>query len=60
MAYICYKPSGSCKHCEYYKYDREERRMACFASDSNNKAELLRELIYLKENNNVNNSKKDG
>lgn len=47
MAHICYKPAGSCKTCEHYKYDREEHRMACFANEPINKEDMMRELIYL-------------
>lgn len=57
MAYICYKPAGSCNRCEHYKYDKEERRMACFANDSNTASEMLRRLIHLKEYNNYKDSK---
>lgn len=35
MAYICYKPKGSCKTCEHYRYDDEESRYACFAAIDN-------------------------
>lgn len=49
MAHICYKPAGSCKTCEHYKYDREEHRMACFANEPINKEDTMRELIYLRE-----------
>jgi len=51
MAYICYKPAGSCKTCEHYKYDREEHRMACFANEPINKEDMMRELIFLREHN---------
>lgn len=48
MAHICFKPAGSCKTCEFYKYDKEEGRMACFenSSDSN---KAIQELLYLQE-----------
>lgn len=29
MATICYKPKGSCKCCEYHKFDEDDQRMVC-------------------------------
>ena len=29
MASICYKPKGSCKCCEYHKFDEDDQRMVC-------------------------------
>ena len=33
MAYICYKPAGSCKTCPYYKWDEDAQRMCCNAKE---------------------------
>ena len=31
MAYICYKPAGSCKMCQHYRWDEDSNRMCCWA-----------------------------
>lgn len=31
MAYICYKPAGSCRDCEHYRFDEDYGAPACFA-----------------------------
>lgn len=31
MAYICYKPKGSCKTCEHFRYDEDKMKMCCWA-----------------------------
>lgn len=31
MAIICYKPKGSCKTCDYYKFDVDYGSKCCFA-----------------------------
>lgn len=31
MAYMCYKPAGSCSTCEHYRYDEDSQGKACFA-----------------------------
>lgn len=50
MAQVCYKPAGSCKTCEFYKYDKEDDRMACFKSEERTVSDKIRELVWLKEN----------
>ena len=40
MAYICYKPAGSCKTCPHFRWDEDRERMACWAKfDEENKDE---------------------
>lgn len=37
MAYICYKPPGSCATCPLFRYDEDKMRKCCFAkSDEKN------------------------
>lgn len=31
MAYICYKPVGSCKTCPHYRWDEDNQEMCCWA-----------------------------
>lgn len=42
MAYICYKPAGSCKTCPHCRWDEDRERMACWAKfdeENNNENE---------------------
>lgn len=39
-AYICYKPKGSCKTCEHFRFDEDRGDMACFALVDEKKARL--------------------
>ena len=32
MAYICYKPKGSCVSCEHFRYDEDKERNCCWAA----------------------------
>lgn len=53
MGYICYKTEAKsgCKGCEYYRYDRKESRMACFAQEDAEEIarNTIRGLIYERE-----------
>lgn len=31
MAYICYKPKGSCEACPHYRFDEDKQRNGCWA-----------------------------
>lgn len=37
MAYICYKPKGSCASCKHYRYDEDYGAKACFAAQDERK-----------------------
>lgn len=32
MAYICYKPKGSCVNCEHFRYDEDKERNCCWVA----------------------------
>jgi hypothetical protein len=47
MAIICYKPKGSCKNCNHYKFDIDYGNKCCFAtSDAKFK---IGQTVYYKD-----------
>lgn len=32
MAYICYKPKGSCINCEHFRFDEDKQCNCCWAA----------------------------
>ena len=44
MAYICYKPKGSCEKCRHYRAD-ENGRMICYAMTDTLTANEIHEAI---------------
>lgn len=42
MAYICYKPAGSCSTCEHFRFDEDYGNNVCFAqTDAEEKSSEL-------------------
>ena len=57
MAYICYKPKGSCPSCEYRRWDADEGRYACFAAtDAQEAAKKKKYLLTVSINCNTANN----
>ena len=51
MAYICYKPEGSCKTCSHYRWDEDNQEMCCWAPfDKENN--MLKDFSFVVQCNN--------
>ena len=47
MAYVCYKPAGSCKTCQHYRWDEDSNRMCCWAKFDEENKNMLQDFSFI-------------